>query len=210
VDHIAHIALIGLASQDPAGQFPAAVPVADIVVDSDHYVGVGDAIAMARFSTFFARRGRPAQLRVSNDMSFVDLRNSPALLIGAFSNPWTMLAQSGLRFVFERGEGTVLIRDQKTKRQWVWHDTPPLMDYAVISRIFDPRTGQPVITAAGLSHAGTQIAAEFLTCPEHLQAALGGAKPGWEKQNLQILLRAEVVGKTPGPPKVIETHIWPR
>lgn len=193
------------------GESPASVPMTDIVQDPDHYVGIGDALAVAQLSALFSRLGKGSHVRIGNDMSFADLRNSPSVLVGGLTNQWTAQTQNGMRFVFERGEGTVVIRDQKVPgRRWVWQATPPLSDYAIISRVFDSRSGQPMVTAAGLSHTGTQIAGEFLTSQQYLKTALGDLKPGWERQNLQILLRAEVVGKTPGPPKVLETHVWPR
>ena len=36
------------------------VPLTDIVRDPDHYVGVGDALALAQFSSFFTRTGKPS------------------------------------------------------------------------------------------------------------------------------------------------------
>jgi len=43
-----------------------------------------------------------------------------------------------------------------------WIQTDPT-GYAIVSRIFDSKTGQFVIIAGGLAHAGTQVPSEFLT-----------------------------------------------
>ena len=191
------------------GTEPEAVPYSDLVRDPDHYVGVGDALAAAHLTAFLARAGKIAQLRVGSDTSFTDLRNSPAVLIGAYTNQWTMQVTSELRFVFAREGGATLIQDQMDPAQrWVYRSANPPTDYAIVSRIFNSRTGETVIAAAGLSHSGTQMAGEFLTNPEHMEEAMRGAPPDWPQRSLQLVLQAEVIGKTPGPPKVLARWLW--
>jgi hypothetical protein len=183
---------------------------ADLNRDEEHYVGVGDAQAMARVASLLAARGRSAQLRLGNDTSFTDLRNAPAILIGAFTNQWTMELGQDLRFVFEKEPGgRMWVQDQQPPRQrFEYERTAPPMDFVILSRLFDSRSGQPVIMAAGLAHLGTQVAGEFLTTPAYFNEAMKGAPEGWERKNLQIVLRAEVLGKSPGPPRVVAIHVW--
>ena len=63
------------------------------------YVAIADAVAIARIAALFQERGRPYQIREHNLTSFADLRASPAVLIGMFSNAWTLQLGSGFRFV---------------------------------------------------------------------------------------------------------------
>jgi hypothetical protein len=180
-----------------------------IVRDPDHFVGVGDAFAMAHVSAFLARQAKPAYLRIGNDVSFADLRTSPVVLIGAFSNQWTMEITSNLRFVFDRSDGVIQVKDQMNPAQrWIYQvgDTP--VDYGIVSRVFNSKTGDLVIAAAGLSHFGTQVAGEFLTNPVYLEQAVHGAPPDWPQRNMQLVLQADVIGKTPGPPKVVASWYW--
>lgn len=187
----------------------ALVPLADIVRDPDHYVGVGDALALAQLSSFFTRAGKSSQVRIGDDTSFADLRNSPAILIGAFTNQWTMEFTKDLRFIFDREEGQILVRDQMAPgHRWAYTRTNPPTDFVIVSRVFGSKTGELVIVAAGLSHYGTQVAGEFLTNPSYLEEALRGAPPQWQSKNVQFVLRAEVIGKTSGPPRVLATHYW--
>ena len=44
-------------------------------------------------------------------------------------------------------------------------------DYALISRVVDPTTGQLVVTAAGIMAYGTRAAGEFLTDPAYMEQA---------------------------------------
>src|SRR5262249_30991544 len=81
-----------------AGTPPESVPATEIARDAEHYVGFGDALALAHLDAFFTRGGKPVQLRLGSDVSFADLRGSPAVLIGAFTNQWTMEITNDLRF----------------------------------------------------------------------------------------------------------------
>ena len=63
------------------------------------YVAIADAVAIARIAALFQQRGHPYQIREHNLTSFADLRASPAVLIGMFSNAWTLQLGSGFRFV---------------------------------------------------------------------------------------------------------------
>lgn len=185
------------------------VPMARITRDPDHYVGVGDAFALARLASYFGRAGKASQVRIGTDTSFTDLREAPAVLIGAYTNQWTIEVTKDCRFVFDREGASVFVRDRgDDKRRWVRTETAPPSDYAIISRLVDSRTGGAVVVAAGLAHPGTYMAGDFLTNPPALADALGGAPAGWETKNLQIVLRGEVIGQTPGPPKVLATHFW--
>ncbi len=185
------------------------IPRARITRDPDHFVGVGDALALAELAAFFSRAGKASHMRIGTETSFADLRNSPAVLIGAFSNQWTMRIMRDVRFVFERDGSDYYIKDQLAPGQR-WMNTPgdPSSDFAIVSRVFDSKTGDLVIAAAGLSHQGTRAAGELLTHPAYLENVLRAAPPDWPKRSLQLLLKAEVIGGTPGPPKVLASHYW--
>ena len=188
----------------------SSVSAADIRPNSSDYAGIADAIALAQFSGFLNRLNLNVQIRTGSDTSFADLRNSPAILIGAFTNPWTMQMMKDLRFVFDRdAQGAGLIRDQMNPAR-VWRRDPARanLDYLVLSRIFDSRSGRMVITAAGIGQAGTQLAGEFLTNPVYLEQAVRNAPADWPRRNMQLVIAGEVIGRTPGPPHVVESWYW--
>ena len=92
---------------------------------------------------------------MGNDIAFADLRNSPAVLIGAFTNQWTMQMTTNLRYVFDKKDTRSAIRDQMNPGQaWHFPGAGAGSDYVLISRIFDSRSGNVVITAAGLGPRG--------------------------------------------------------
>lgn len=188
---------------------PKQIVGGDVIPVPDQYVGAGDAYASSQLLGLFSKLNKPTQLRIGDDISFADLRNSPAVLIGAYSNRWTMQANVEYRFAFDE----LRVFDRLTVgREWKLTDVSPdfksAEDYAIVSRVFNSHTGQLVITAAGITQYGTQSAGEFLTNPAHLSAALRDAPEGWQKQNLQIVLHTKITGRTPGPPKVVAAHFW--
>jgi hypothetical protein len=74
--------------------------------------------------------------------------------------------------------------------------------------VLDTKTGQVLVTAAGLGQAGTSAAGEFLTDKDAMKAFIGSAPPDWEKKNLQIVLHTNVINGSPSAPKIIATAYW--
>jgi hypothetical protein len=189
------------------GTLPPYVPSSELVRDSDHYVGWGD--ALTELSTFFALHHMQPVIRTGNNVSFAELSKAPVILIGARSNPWTMQLANNLRFVFERTETESYISDKTdASKKWTFELGQPKVDYIVITRVFESRTGKMVVLAAGLSHYGTQAAGEILTNPAHLSKALHDAPHDWDTRNMQLLFRVEVFGNTAGPPTLVASTFW--
>ena len=81
-------------------------------------------------------------------------------------------------------------------------------DYAIVSRVFDSKTGELLIAAAGITQYGTRAAGEFLTSPQFMDMLAASAPGDWAKKNLQVLLRTKIVDDTPGPPSIVTTYFW--
>jgi hypothetical protein len=81
-------------------------------------------------------------------------------------------------------------------------------DYAIVSRVANPRTGSMLVLVAGLWGYGTQAAGEFLTNGRFLEAFARQVPAGWEKKNMQIVIGTEVIDHTPGPPQVLAVNSW--
>ena len=178
------------------------------------YVAIGDAVAIARIAALFQERRRPYLIREHNLTSFADLRASPTILIGMFSNAWTLQLGAEFRFVPTiEGDGHhvgIIDRQHPEKSFRLARPWPSLKvprDYALISRVFDRATGTLVLTAGGITPYGTAAAGEFLTVPEHLERALGTVHE-WSDRSLQIVLETQVIDGAAGPPRVVATHVW--
>jgi len=184
----------------------------DFIPVKDRFLTTGDASATAQISSLLTSRHHPYDVRFGTDLSFGDLRNSSAVLIGAFNNSWTLNMTDNLRFVYESGDSPEMhVQDRfDTSRSW-W---PKFLgekdsdDYAIVSRILDSKTGSVLVIIAGLTHRGTQAAGDFTTNPELLAELIKQAPKDWGHKNLQIVLHTNVVNDIPGLPTVVASHYW--
>jgi hypothetical protein len=184
----------------------------DLLSQQGHYVGVGGAQAVHIYASYLTKMGKESFLRTGSEYSFADFRSNPAIMIGAFSSQWTLRATENLRFSLDRRSGLSGIADRENPdRFWglnTFTDATDLIDYALVSRVAKSDSGEPQFVAAGITQYGCTSAAEFLTQEKHFAAALVNAPPGWHRGNMQVVLRARVVGGTAAPPEVVATHFW--
>jgi hypothetical protein len=188
---------------------------ADLQSEQGQYVGAGGAQAVLRFAVQLTSMGKATFLRTGPDFSFADLRDHPAILIGAFSNQWTLRSTRNHRFYFgwEAG-GRELIKDRQSPSQAWGLDAAAsrkdFTDYSIVSRVLRSETGQPLFVAAGITQYGCTGAAELLTNPSLLREALHNASAprDWANYNLQMVVATKVVAGIPGPPEVVATHFW--
>lgn len=178
----------------------------------DRFLTTGDASAIAQIASLLTTRHHPYDLRFGTDLSFGDLRNSSAILIGAFNNSWTLNMSDSFRFVYESGDSPQMhVKDRlDPSRSWSpkFLNDNPTEDYAIISRILDSKTGSSLIIIAGLTHRGTQAAGDFTTNPQLIAEFVKQAPKDWNRKNLQIVLHANVVNDSPESPTVVATYFW--
>lgn len=204
--------------QYDSGQVPqsASVPAKDVVPSFDRYIGINDAQAVLRLATLFARMGKDVELHGGRGTSLEDLRRKPVVLVGAFNNEWTLDLTGELRFYFAEDAANhadvVLDRQHPEQRTWSVRNDVPIsqvqMDYAIISRVFNPTTEQAVVVAAGIKGGGTSAAAELITNADYLGQAVAAAPAGWSRKNMQMVLAVRMFSGSPGPAKVIASHYW--
>jgi hypothetical protein len=183
-----------------------------IIPETGLTLSVGDAHALALLYSFAAGRGRAPQIRIGSVTTFTELREGPVVLIGGFSNQWTLDLMKEARFDFAMDGVSYGIRDRSTG-QFVCRKPPAWEprskeDCGVITRLRDSKTGYPLLVAAGLDHYGTLEAGELLTRPALLERALRQAPVGWQDQNLQILFRVEIVRDSVSTPSIVATYVW--
>lgn len=184
----------------------------DIVAYPDYGVAVGDVYAAVRVSSLLGQIGKPSQVRIGANYSFEDLSNSPSVIVGAFNNKWTMQIMHGLHFSFVEDRGVYMIREQVPGGR-VWRSSLTGIqqageDYAIVARLLDSKTGQFTIVAAGVTGSGTEAAGEFISNSEFLGRGLQPLSSGWEKANLELILKTTVTDSVAGPPQVIASHAW--
>jgi hypothetical protein len=182
----------------------------ELYIASDFGVALGDAQAAISLSGLLGKIDKPSQVRIGDNYSFEDLRYSPAVVVGAFNNKWTVPLTSNLQFTFVEDHEDFSIREAAPGNR-IWHvRTGPhgqvVEDYAIVSRLINSKTGQFTITVAGITGAGTQAAGEFVSNAKYLEQSLRNAPEGWQKRNLELVLETTVTDSVAGPPHVVAAY----
>jgi hypothetical protein len=181
----------------------------DLAAVRNTYVTLGDVSANVAVATFLTRGKRGFDLRSGEDVVFGDLRQSPAVLIGAFNNGWTMQMTGDLGFALGPG---LTIRDRSNpKRSWApvySSDNKLLIDYAVVARLPHSKTGEPLMAIAGIGQSGTRAAAEFITNPQEIKELINSAPKAWTSENVEFVLQTKVVNDIPTAPTVVAVRYW--
>jgi hypothetical protein len=150
---------------------------------------------------------------LARDVGLAKLRSRPFVLRGAFNNQWTQRAVSSFRFYFRMDRDPlvrrILDRQAPDRLDWAAPVAANLEeDYALIARAVEPESGQMMVVIAGLSEKGSAAAMEFVTNPKHLDRFAEQAPPGWERRNIELVIKTSLVRGDWGEPRVIATHVW--
>jgi hypothetical protein len=181
----------------------------EMVQYKEYGVAKGDVQATVIFSNFLGHLGKDSEVRIGDGYSYEDLRNSPAVVIGAFSNPWTIEMTSGLHFSFVDDEKGLRIQEQgPSGRSWLTTHEPPYTDYGLVTRLLDSSTGQFVVVVAGNDASGADAAAEMIVNQDNLEKALRDAPRDWPQKNVQIVVSTTVKDAAAGPATVIAVYVW--
>ncbi len=203
--------------------YKAGVPVPNSILPPsgllpiwDRYTLLGDAACMTRLAVLLQQFGKAYRIRGSPATSLADLREGPDILIGAFTNQWSLRMTEDLRFGFGAdNDGGSGIRDRMhpEKDEWkfgkdFWPDPKSWTDYGLITRIRHSPTGRITLIAAGLHRHATSAAGEILASASYLDEALRLAPRGWEGKSIQIVFATSVMEGNAGPPRILAVHTW--
>ena len=182
-----------------------------------HYSGnlaLADVITLTRTAAALEMRRKTFRVVPASEATFAQLREGPVVLIGAFDNLWTLRVTQKLRFGFESQDGVALLVDRKSTKKTTWATAWDLpyeklsKDYAIVARIQDKTTGQPVIIAAGISEEGTEAAGEILYNPVYLDSLLSKVPADWQHKNMEAVIETQVIQGHSGPPNVLAVETW--
>jgi hypothetical protein len=178
------------------------------------HLALADVITLTRTAAALETRHKAFRVLPASEASFAQLREGPIVLIGGFDNIWTLRVTQKLRFGFDSKDGVAIIVDRKSPKQTSWATAWDLpyqklsRDYAIVARIHDNTTGQPVIVAAGISEEGTESAGEILYNPVYLDSLLAKLPANWENLNMEAVIETQVIEGHPGPPSILAVETW--
>jgi hypothetical protein len=151
----------------------------------------------------------------SDVATLTDLRQGPAIFVGAFDNAWTLRVTRGLRYRF--GNDAEMkhfwIEDTQSPARWqidrgVQVATNNYRDYAIVARFVDASTGRIAVVSAGIARGGTVAAGEFLTQPANMERLKALAPKNWNGQNMEFVLSTEIIDGRSAPPTIEKTYFW--
>src|ERR1700685_2474692 len=118
-----------LSSPDPVsvyigGYATDSPPVNTIDLQNSEKVAFADATALARVTSLLVSNHRPYRIRFQMSSKLEELRDGPAVLIGAFNNSFTLRLTGPLRFSFLRNPDTMVnrIQDRNDPQNPKWSD----------------------------------------------------------------------------------------
>ena len=172
---------------------------------------------LVSLSGLLERKHQRYRLLGADAATLTDLRQGPAIFIGAFDNAWTLRITRGLRFRFvnDADMSHFWIEDTQSKDHPRWSidrnlqkATNNYRDYAIVARFRDANTGRLAVVAAGIARGGTVAAGEFLTQPGGMDQMAAQAPRDWAGENMEILLSTEIIDGKNSPPKVEAAWFW--
>lgn len=185
----------------------------DHMMSPYHHVSVATATALANIAGVLRQHGVAYEIKEDDETSLTDMHSRVVILIGATNNAWTMRLVSPLRFRFMPGPKSQVL-DTKNLQNTDWsidflkQYSSVSTDYAIVARYRDPTTEGPVMVVAGLGPFGTEAASAFVSTPQDLEQIAKQAPAGWGNENVEFVLRSEVVNGKAGPPALIDSAVW--
>jgi hypothetical protein len=185
--------------------------------DMNHFVPFSDVQTLSRFESLIVTHGHAFKVQNFRTTVSSQLREGPAVLIGALNNDWTLNRTSSLRFHLQGPEGpdrVYWIADTQHPESRVWQvrskapRSQVVKDFAIAARFTDEATGQVVLVAAGIAGSGTRAAGEFLTDEADLKQLAESAGAEWGRTNFEVVLGSQVVNGMQGKPKVEAKAFW--
>jgi hypothetical protein len=166
---------------------------ADVFPINYEFTSVGDMSVNVRLASFLTAQHHSFDVRAGENISIGDLRESPFALAGS---------QDGRQPIQELGGA---------KKGWSSRldaNRANGEDYAIVARILNSETGNPVIIVAGVTSFGTRAAGQFITNAESLKALTATAPKDWASKNLELVVRTVVLKSDPGAATIVAARYW--
>lgn len=206
-----------VASNGPGlnGRRPAPQPATQAPgLNAPESVSFAATMALSAVSSVLGEMDKVFHVRHMDDANLNDLEDGPVVLIGGFTNRWTVELDSGLRFDLARDGDTRYVADRRNASSRAWEESEPagsdgeFTDYAVVSRVHNVTTGRVLLTIAGLDRFGTEAAADCVTTSSCITAAENLEPGNWKTKNIQVVLQTTVIGNNPGEAKAVAAYLW--
>ena len=186
----------------------------------EHMRGVvlDDLQPLMSFSGLLEMRHRHYNLLGEDTATLTDLRQGPAIFLGAFDNAWTLRMTRDLRYRFgnDADMSHFWIEDTQSHNQLRWsidrqvqQATHNYRDYAIVARFRDANTGKLADRSRG--HRAWRHGSRRRV-PDPAQRDGSSSRPmlpkDWDQKNMEFVLSTEIIDGISSPPKVEATYFW--
>jgi hypothetical protein len=181
--------------------------------DNDYpFISMQTASAIAQLSGLLQLNGATPQLQSAASTPLTELREHPVIMLGGYNNQWTVRLLQPLPFHFSPEDPNPSIIDA-TQSGIHWQRDHSLSyssadDYAVVARFHNNMTDSWVVALAGLGRNGTEAAAQFVTSPHYLQLLRDRLGKDFDKSNIEVVLKVNVIDGKTGAPTIVALHTW--
>ena len=177
------------------------------------YTGTGAGWGTAKFVEQLAVRRQQFRVGFGSTVSFADLSQSPAILLGGQTSMMGMQMTSGLRYkIVQVNNAFEIVDSRDSSKTWSTFTDPPPAEtqegYTLITFLYKSNSSYPVLVVAGLNPADTRAGAEFLTNNVYFREFAARAPKDWPEKNFQVILHDISYGGLPLKPTVVTWYVW--
>jgi hypothetical protein len=186
-----------------------------LVISTDEYTGMGEAIGLARMTRLFHSAERNALLKQSRTISPEDLRNHNVILLGSvWVNEWSGKLPIKEDFRYTSAATIENLNPQAGEEREYSPDFDLngqlIEDYGLITVKPNIQYRNTVMVIAGIHSEGTEAAAEYITNPDYLSNLTDRLRQLSDPSSLpkyyQVLLRVGVDRGMPTTITLVTVH----
>lgn len=216
-----------LIAHSQAPQANNASTLGAIMDEPSSLVAVRDALASSHICALVSSQKGSCAMGSASEASISQLRSGPVVLIGLFSNLWSIRLQKSLPFQFswsnnpdqivtespyEQMTDAFVIDVKNSKILGHIQTRSPLKtisnDYGLLARFHSDVTGKPVILLGGITALGTEGISEFATNQASMADLERMAPSGKMSANVEAVIETEIIDGKPGQSKVVSAKFW--
>ena len=186
--------------------------IVNIATASRPRLKVLDVASVLKISRYLNASDKNITLVPSSALNTRNLGNGPIILIGSVNYPLSMMVESKLRYSIHQSdpnnkERWIADSQNPSNHDWKVFGTPEQsgIDYAMVTRFWDPDTGGWVMMVSGIGPFGTEAAVNLVTDPTSSKLIPSSIRFA---NNFQIVLKTVVIDGTAGVPQILAVHTW--
>jgi hypothetical protein len=180
--------------------------------DNYTYMSFGTATALSDLTALFGQLRMKYVSQAAAQVNLTRLEAQPVVLIGAYTNAWTLQLTNNLRYRFKAPPNYQIFDATNPAIHWDGSRSSPYNvgtnDVGLVARYHDAITNNFVVVIAGLGINGTVAAADIVTKPQYQDLLNRSLPRGWEKKNVEVVLSSRVIQNEAAPPTILAVYTW--